>query len=400
MKTLIEIYDKDEAIHNVLITLIFKPKNVIFLVESALTEKEEQNVRHFLEIHGAQPDITFVHFPNWGVQQMVRTLEEITWQYEDITFEITGGNSYLVSVISQYAFTRDISLLYKVWKRKNLIVLNHLQDETIEITLPHFKIGDILNLYGAGIDHLDHFRSLFNDEQRLQRYTHLSHIYFMHLDAWDSLIDWFQKSEYIEEWGDDGVPNGTLRIEGNALSGKKAKRLIPVFKDLDDGDILKILQIDEFKTVVKLRDKDIAIAFKIQGAWLELWTYLVLKRMDLFDDLHMSVIINWDKGKHHNNNRITNEIDVIGIRGLTSVFISCKMSLSGRSVYDMYEIKILCEKFGGMRAKAVMVTLEKEKKINPVFLHKAEELGVTVIPFEDVFSEGMAGIMRDLVGAS
>ncbi len=400
MKTLIEIYDKDEAIHNVLITLIYQPEHVIFLVKTPLTEKEEKNLRHFLEIHGTRPEITFIHFPNWNVRQMVRTLEEITWQYEDITFEITGGNSFLISVISQYAYTREISLLYKVWKRKHIIVLNHLQEELKEIKLPHFKIGDILNLYGAGIDHLDHFRSLFNDKQRLERYTRLSHIYFMRLDTWDSLIDWFQKSETVEEKNDDGTFKGTLRVEGKALSGKKAKRLLPVFKDLRDNGILNILQIDEYKTIVTLKDKDIATAFKIQGAWLELWTYLTLKKMNLFDDLQMSVIINWDKGKQNKGNPIINEIDVIGIRGLTSVFISCKMSLSGRSVYDMYEIKILCEKFGGMRAKAVMVTLEKEKKINSVFLHKAEELGVTVIPFEDVFSEGMANIIRDLVGES
>lgn len=400
MKTLIEIYDKDEAIHNVLITLIFKPKNVIFLVETPLTEKEKENIRQFLKNHGVQPNISFIHLSNWRVRQMVHTLEEITWQYEDITFEITGGNSFLVSVISQYAYTQGIPLIYKVLKRKALVVIKVLEDEVKEIALPHFKIGDILNLYGAAIDHLDHFRSLFDDEQRYQAYRRLSHIYFMRLDAWDSLIDWFQKTETIEERGEDGTPNGTLRIEGDALKGKKAKRLLPVLKDLEESGILKIHQVDEHKTVINLWDRDIANAFKIQGAWLELWTYLVLKQMNLFDDLHMSVIINWDKGKQNQNNRIINEIDVIGIRGLTSVFISCKMSLSGRSVYDMYEIKILCEKFGGMRAKAVMVTLEKEKKINSVFLRKAEELGVTVIPFEDVFSEGMSSIMRDLVGAS
>ena len=71
------------------------------------------------------------------------------------------------------------------------------------------------------------------------------------------------------------------------------------------------------------------------GIWLELYTYLTAKKSGAFDDVQISVVVDWD-GKPEANN-LLNEIDVTATRGLRPLFVSCKIgTLNPAHINEIY----------------------------------------------------------------
>ena len=76
---------------------------------------------------------------------------------------------------------------------------------------------------------------------------------------------------------------------------------------------------------------------------------------------------------------VTNEIDVMCVRGITPMFISCKTCEVNTEALN--ELAILRDRFGGQGAKAAIVTT---KNSTAVTRNRATELGIEVIDLADL----------------
>ena len=90
-----------------------------------------------------------------------------------------------------------------------------------------------------------------------------------------------------------------------------------------------------------------------------------------------SAVVDWFDGPGYV--RISNEIDVVAVRGCVPIFISCKVSdIKTRAIN---ELAVLRDRFGGKGAKAVIVTTEI---CNAAARHRAAQMGIAVIDIEEL----------------
>jgi hypothetical protein len=98
-----------------------------------------------------------------------------------------------------------------------------------------------------------------------------------------------------------------------------------------------------------------------------------------FDSCHIGVNIDWDGVDRHADDT-RNEIDVILMRSLTPIFISCK--IGEIKEIEPYKLWTVAERFGGKNVKKVLIASDfkrdNEKSENS-FLNRAKEMGITFI---------------------
>ena len=92
--------------------------------------------------------------------------------------------------------------------------------------------------------------------------------------------------------------------------------------------------------------------------------------------MRTSVIVDWDNAR--GTDRSTrNEIDVLMVRGIQSVFVSCKMGAP--TPLALSEIKILSQKFGGENTKTVVLTAADVYERDRSLLQRARDLDIILI---------------------
>lgn len=113
------------------------------------------------------------------------------------------------------------------------------------------------------------------------------------------------------------------------------------------------------------------------GSVLETYVYKACINTGLFDDVCTSVVVDWEGDLRQGN--VTNELDVMATRGIMPVFISCKTGEIRTEALN--ELSVLRDRFGGKIARAAIVSATKCQLITR---HRANELGIEVIDYEDL----------------
>jgi len=102
-----------------------------------------------------------------------------------------------------------------------------------------------------------------------------------------------------------------------------------------------------------------------------------------FQDCRMGVSIDWDSVVHDPEDRIPdtrNEIDVVAIRGMTPLFISCKNGNIGEE--ELYKLSTVAERFGGPYARKMLIATDLDRKNyygNQAFIQRASDMGVYLV---------------------
>ena len=99
-----------------------------------------------------------------------------------------------------------------------------------------------------------------------------------------------------------------------------------------------------------------------------------------FDDVVLSAVVNWRAGEKRD--AVTNEIDVMAVRGVQPVFISCKTCEIKTEALN--ELAILRDRFGGKGSRAVIVTSAPGARSRAVMRQRAAELSIEVIEWNDL----------------
>ena len=123
---------------------------------------------------------------------------------------------------------------------------------------------------------------------------------------------------------------------------------------------------------------------------LELYVYKTCLDTGLFQDVITSAVVDWDGSS--GRNAVTNELDVMCTRGITSLFISCKTCDAKTEALN--ELAILRDRFGGRISRAAIVTAEKA---GSALRNRASELGIAVIDINDLLNNRTEKRIRNLV---
>ncbi|MCD7837637.1 MAG: DUF1887 family CARF protein, partial [Clostridiales bacterium] len=136
------------------------------------------------------------------------------------------------------------------------------------------------------------------------------------------------------------------------------------------------------------KDEQVKRCLSKAGTILELYIYLMASELTQKDgsryytDEMIGVFIDWDGVVHDETDFAVdteNEIDVVLMRGLVPVFISCKNGAVGED--ELYKLRSVADRFGSAYAKRVLVgtTFGRGKTSKEYLLERAKDMNVQVI---------------------
>lgn len=152
------------------------------------------------------------------------------------------------------------------------------------------------------------------------------------------------------------------------------KDAIIIFEQLEQLGILSILNRQSLQVKMNTRYSHI---FKVMGQILEMYLYIVCLESKQFDDVKMSVSIDYNGRYRQGIYDASSEIDLICIRNNQPFYLSCKLSKIHQE--DIYEIYTNAHHFGGDYAVSVLAISKQRNKITEYLINKAKELNVLIL---------------------
>lgn len=184
-------------------------------------------------------------------------------------------------------------------------------------------------------------------------------------------------------------------LEFRTADGVAVPGDVSYLRRLEQVGMLKDLKVRGERVRFRIPDVQTKQCLCDSGKWLELLTYLLLKDSGAFHDVRLSVRIGWGEAEKQASGTAYNEIDIIACTGITPLFISCKSGLPNPN--SMNEILVYARKFGGVRAKAAMVTSSEISHGFVGLRKRAADLGTVIVDESDI-KEGLAqGMLLDVL---
>ena len=377
MSTLIELYD-NETICNSIAVLSLHFDRVVFLCDNhdkggkivalaAYVSRRTPNI---------QVDIQYTDTLNY--EGLCYLLDQFNGQ--DPYFEMTGGQGALLIAVTRYCLQHNSRCFFINLPEKKFVEINRATDLANKFTFPHYSIQEALMSAGAIFDGNNHPPIDVNNSQLVNQALLMWQIVRADLDSWIHLSSILSHAHANNNTGysnslslqlDNGQYEKLSQRDGNLLNKLSSAKLITIFQN--NGE-----------TNLRFANDFVLSQFKTTGNILEYATFLTLYRSKLFTDVKMSVIIDYDY-KDTSSSPSCCEIDVIAIKDVTPLFISCKIGQVHEN--DLYEIKLNTMKIVGTIGIACLITGYDMRRINPVLYRKANELGITVIDRQVLLSD-------------
>lgn len=378
MDTLIELYD-ERPLENVLGTDMFKPKRTVFICsrETAQDSNAQRKLREYVRYRGLNTELVFMDAKHYSVSSVLATLRQAASMYPDCIIDITGGTDDELFASGMLCAEKSIPVITYSIKRNKYFSIRNAQDfNDLDCTIM-YTAEDFFRMAGGSMrqgrvdntiienyfDIIDAFFGIFMKKRR----------------TWSDIVSYFQRVSQLPK--DAPVK---LEIKGDyTVKGERGRRISApeeVLGQLEKIGMIKNLRIEPERSVsFVFKDEQVRKWLRDVGSVLEIYTYKKCVECGLYNDVHTSVIVDWEKNT--GRDAVTNEIDVMAVRGVIPVFISCKTCPVTTEALN--ELAILRDRFGGRGARAAIVTSESCKT---VMINRAHELDIEVIEQRDIIS--------------
>lgn len=377
MNTLVELYDK-EAMENILGSCIFQPRHVVYLCDvHDSTMRREKAVYRVFERRKMETMPRFYYVDTGNPAAIRRALEAIARDWTDCVFDFTGGKDLVLLMAGGFCQKHNLPGYYIDIDRQRFVPVFGCQDLAAQFAMPRLRAGDFFAASGAGILGYGHFPLSWMDEEFEQDVLRVWECIMATPGRWGNVAGFFQAAfrgsaeeqlTYHTRQRLGSGPQSTVRVDLAALRRLRA------------AGVLTWLECDGDRVAFTIKNELLKKCLSNHGIWLELYGYLCAKQTGWFDDVRTSLLIDWDGEDAAAGTR--NEVDIFLLKGVTPVFISCKMG--SPSALALAEIKTISTKFGGSRAKTVLLTASAVKSENHVIAQRARDMNITIIDRGDL----------------
>lgn len=376
MKTLIELYD-ERPVENVLSTEVFRPEKTIFLCSAEIAQNKslQDKLRSFMNGRGLDTELIFLETSLLYTDKIKKQLVRIVNEYPECAIDITGGTDAALFAAGAVSAEKNVPTFTFSRKKNsyyNIQFAEFAHEQPCEI---QYRVEDFFLMAGGAM------RQGRVDNSVLCNYTDsiepFFQIFLRFRRDWNRLITWIQRAS--QNGKDEPVTlyvNSPYTVKGSYGSRIQAN---PAFlRELEEIGFIKKLDIRSGESVsFRFKDEWVRGFLRDVGSVLELYVYAQAKKTGLFQDIISSAVVDWEQGDK--SDVVSNEIDLMAVRGIVPMFVSCKVC--NISTEALNELAILRDRFGGSMAKAVIVTAERPR---PVARHRADELGIFVIDLDDL----------------
>ena len=394
MKTIIELYDR-EPIENLLSSVIFQPENVVYITgRDAPDAHRRQAMERALQKHAPGTRVHFLAADAASVSSIFDAFRTAVARYLDCVFDFTGGRDLMLLSAGLFCQAHEVGGFFIDLPQGRFVDIFRAHALKKQFRMPRFSISDVLEAAGGSMQRHGHFIEAAETQEMETLLLRGWEICRQNQSEWGGHISYLQH-----------VTRAATQEDEHALSihAKRTIRVNAQHTVRANTDILRALERAGLIEALKIGKADLSFRYPNAvlrgyltnyGIWLELFAYITAKRMDYFDDVGTSIVIDWNgQGLRHSTQ---NEVDLILVRGITPIFISCKAGLPDALALD--EIKLLSYRFGGILSKSVLLTASHFSPSNALY-QRARDMDIKVIDASDLapdrFSQALSAIAED-----
>lgn len=395
--TIVEFFD-DVSINNMASCIAIKPDKIIFIGEKKPMHKQEAAYLRVINACGIDVSFEYRHINRNSVQQIVSVLTEIAENEDCCTFDLTGGEDLvLVAMGIVFEKFRDSGKIqmHRFNVRTGMVFDCDKDGFLPDVEKPMLSVKDNIMLYGGCIVPYDGRKGTYNWIFDAEFAADLKNM-------WD--ICKSDPGLWNAQTGTIGFMAEKSRSVGNPLSVSANKSHIEdlmkkrrskfvwvpgvVHAFYENGFITELDDSADYVSFT-FKNEQIKQCLTKEGTLLELMVLLFAlsaKEKDgsaTFNDAVNGAYIDWDSALHDitdDEKDTENEIDVLLMKGLVPVFISCKNGYVDET--ELYKLNTVAGKFGGPYAKKVLVATYQGKSTEDgqkYFRQRAEDMQIQLI---------------------
>ncbi|MBQ8217889.1 MAG: DUF1887 family protein [Oscillospiraceae bacterium] len=380
MKTLIELYD-ERPLENVLSTEMFRPERTVYICSAEVGEREKRALRDYFAHRGVDFNPEYVKADKYSSKDVYNCLKNVVDRYPDCALDVSGGTDNALFAAGQLSAACQIPVFTYSRRQNRFYSISGADfadklDCTLKYTVEDFFMMTGGSMRTGRVDNavLDSYMSYFDGFFRL---------YLKYRRDWGGIVNYMQRVSQVPK--EQPIP---LEVCGDyTVKGEHGRRIAAnenALSELEKLGFIEKLEIKRGQSVsFRFMDHQVRTWLRDVGSVLELYVYKLCVDAGVFDDVRTSAVVDWESNVRRDS--VTNEIDVMAVRDVTPMFISCKTCEVNTEALN--ELAILRDRFGGQGAKAAIVTTKTSAVVTR---NRATELGIEVIDLTDL-KKGSAG---------
>lgn len=365
MSKLISVYDDEESLNNVMSALTLDIDEVFFVYHHDTNKDDLYNVEKVLK---RNKDIK-IHFNCIHDDEI--QLNRIIDDNPDIIIEVSAVK-YLSLFLFEIGLKKNKQIVY--FDDEENCIKDYKTHSVITDDLYRLDIEDVVYLRGGKIVSTMH-RPIEDVEAR----EAINQLAEENITNYSAFIKVIQRL--------NSILSNSRRI--TSLKYETSEENIRYIKT--NSRITRKL-IDIEGNTFTIRNKELKKTIEISGTFLEQYIFNKLTECRLFDDVMMSVVIDFANNKTKETVRC--EIDNMVISNNKLLFVSCKSNKAGTD--SLNEIHVHNHMFGNSMSEPVLVIVEDLSKQSPSIYAKGKELGVKIIDNTDFVNNTIVDKFNDI----
>lgn len=400
--TVIEFFDKDSAIENIVSTLLCEPEKVVFIGSgSRKMRRSIEKYRAVARGRGLEAEFEIRSVQKNNLMEAVGTIEDVISENPDCVIDLSGGDDLcLVAVGIVYGENADSVKLHRFSISDNRMT-DCDSDGILCASMPmEISVEENIMVYGGRVVYSDEkiggtFSWDFSGEFVDDIFAMWS-VCKQNPTLWNSLIKILDRI-----CSERALPEELAFSAGREELKRAADEKVWLLTNLNETlgklnsmGVINNLRLNESRVTFDFKNRQVKKCLTKSGLILELAvTVAALEAEDengspVYNDVATGVYIDWDgETRHENKADVENEMDVILMKGMVPVFISCKNGMI--SIDELYKLSVVAERFGGRFVRKVLVATELEKlgSKEGYIRARAESMGIRIIDDADRISE-------------
>ncbi len=353
---LIKSFDKHNNFNNAIVPLTLDVKEVLFICHHEIDKKKFDWCKKIIR-----------KYKNIKIAYLNIDEKDVVDYFDDDVLIDVSAKQYSSLILLEKALKNNKTIIYFDEEEKSIKDYN--KHQIISNELFKLDIEDIITLSGGKI--ISNLHSPVKEKETINLiYKTIDST----VDKYSEFISYVSKiNSILYNCDNDGV---NYYLNDSTLN-----------KIINDNNYLKFKNLNLFtinKNVLSFLNIEIAKLFTVSGTFLENYIYNKLIDSKLFDDVKMSVKIEFS---NEQKVPVTCELDCLILKDNNLLFTSIKSNKVEPD--DLNEIKVHNVMFGNQYSKPVICIYNELSENRPGIYAKAQELGVYVIE-ECMFKSGIA----------
>lgn len=388
--TIIEFFDENH-VENIISALACNPDNVILVGNN--TKRINRYISLYKEIaesRGLKTIFSAVSVNKNDLGAIIEKLTEIIEINENCIFDLEGGEELLLVGTGYVAGKYPDRVHLHSFNIRNNTILDCDSDGIVAQVLPiEISIEENIRIYaGEIISNQEEFENWDYTDEFCEDIFLLWEICKSNPKAWNKFCAGLSEMKLTGILGNSFILDQmTAGANWRAFAGKIDPSIL---KRLENIALISNLRIGEDGIHFDFKNEQIKRNLVKSGQVLELYVTFIAKQLTerigkpVYNDIRCGVVLNWDNPDIANDKydgyTTMNEVDIIMMKGLVPVFVSCKNGVT--EINELYKLNTVAERFGGKYAKKVLIIsdLESTTTTPEHILARAEDMGIEVLP--------------------